>query len=209
MREAYNLYVAGVSKPMRFDSFRRLITQGRIVSRKQGNWKEVQVQGLRAFIRTSAQSFEDTVGGLLQLTLKAAGGLPAQQSLLLGVMGAGSLEAGIQPVMLAMGPKRQILLDHVVAWGETHDLTLLSAGVTFEIEKIRIFVRTSGRCLIATTWEAPQFTEQLGDLVNIALIERAADFLVAQGTLEVIDDSDQIGQRTYRSSLRETQSSKR
>lgn len=50
-REAYETYAKQVSRPVRFDSFRRWITEGRVVSQKNGHRNEVLKSSAEAFGR--------------------------------------------------------------------------------------------------------------------------------------------------------------
>lgn len=62
MREAYTRYAAGVPDPIRFDSFRRWVTEGRVWSRKVGRFKEIQENCLDALIRAHAKPMGPRIG---------------------------------------------------------------------------------------------------------------------------------------------------
>lgn len=51
MRAAFTRYAEGVTKPVKFDSFRRLVTQRKVWSRKVGHYKEVSANALEGYIQ--------------------------------------------------------------------------------------------------------------------------------------------------------------
>lgn len=55
MRDAYTHYAEAVPEPIKFDSFRRWVTQGRVRSRKVGRFKEIPLGCLEGFERALAE----------------------------------------------------------------------------------------------------------------------------------------------------------
>ena len=62
MRDAYSRYAEVVPNPIKFDSFRRWITEGRIWSKKDGRFKLLLENSLDAFIRVHAKPLGVRIG---------------------------------------------------------------------------------------------------------------------------------------------------
>lgn len=194
MREAYDWYATQVPQPMRFDSFRRVIAEGRIVSRKDGHWKHVQKQALEAYVRVYAQPFEDHLGVWIEDLLERSGGLPDQQSYLVCVHPEGAQEVGCAPFILGEGPRTQELLDFVTGLEPSKSLLKDSLAVSGDPP---VYAHAARWCLVVLTWKNLPLMQAFENAVRCSVMGRLADSLVAQGVLDVVKESVNLEERLY------------
>jgi hypothetical protein len=190
-REAYALYAAEVEEPVRFDSFRRWITEGRVLSCKAGLRNTVSASSAKAWGRLQARSLESYLSDRLGPVLDLPEESPA--IILVDVVPEDELDFH-GTLFLAHGDVdalRSALVEQLEANPE-------AKTVKFEYEG-RSFTCTARGRIIVCMWSTAMQRERLvkwGNAVESALLERLLDDLVRRGILDYGEDSR--GESTFR-----------